>query len=122
MLGQRERIQESVTHEAVAVDIWHLVALANQMVTEIRQRATRDQLARRGTSRDLIWVNRPLLLTGAAHLSRKQADWLWRSFDVCDPTKQIQAAWAAASAKAATSSSTSTENKSVRAGSRAPSR
>jgi transposase len=78
----------------LAVDIWHLVALANQMVTEVRQRATRDQLGRRGTSRDLIWVNRRLLLTGVEHLSRKQVDRLWRSFDSCDPTKEIQAAWA----------------------------
>ena len=78
----------------LAVDIWHLVTLANQMVTEVRQRATRDQLGRRGTSRDLIWVNRRLLLTGVEHLSRKQVNRLWRSFDSCDPTKEIQAAWA----------------------------
>src|SRR5215207_10530322 len=64
------------------------------MVTEVRQRATRDQLGRRGTSRDLIWVNRRLLLTGVEHLSRKQVNRLWRSFDSCDPTKEIQAAWA----------------------------
>jgi transposase len=61
------------------VDKWHLVALANSMVTEIRQRVTRDLLGRR--------VNRRLLLTGAEHLSAKQWNRLWRSFEVCDPTK-----------------------------------
>jgi hypothetical protein len=34
------------------------------------------------------------LLTGAEHLSSKQWKRLWRSFDTCDPTKEIQAAWA----------------------------
>jgi transposase len=41
----------------LAVDSWHLVALANDVVTEVRQRATREQLGRRGTSRDPIWVS-----------------------------------------------------------------
>jgi hypothetical protein len=31
----------------IAVDKWHLVALANQALTEVRQRLTRDQLGRR---------------------------------------------------------------------------
>ena len=78
----------------IAVDKWHLVALANTMVTEVRQRVTRDLLGRRGTVRDPIWVNRRLLLTGAEHLSPKQWHRLWRSFDRCDPTKEVQAAWA----------------------------
>ena len=78
----------------IAIDKWHLVALANTMVTEVRQRVTRSLLGRRGTVRDQIWVNRRLLLTGAEHLSSKQWKRLWRSFDTCDPTKQIQAAWA----------------------------
>jgi transposase len=87
-------IRAALPNAKLAVDIWHLVALANQMVTEVRQRVTRDQLGRRGTGRDPIWVNRRLLLTGLEHLSRKQADRLWRSFDTSDPTKEIQAAWA----------------------------
>ena len=78
----------------IAVDKWHLVALANTMVTEVRQRVTRTLLGRRGTVRDPIWVNRRLLLTGAEHLSTKQWTRLWRSFDTCDPTKEVQAAWA----------------------------
>ena len=78
----------------IAVDKWHLVALANTMVTEVRQRVTRTLLGRRGTVRDPVWVNRRLLLTGAEHLSTKQWNRLWRSFDTCDPTREIQAAWA----------------------------
>jgi transposase len=77
----------------IAVDKWHLVTLANAMVTEVRQRVTRELLGRRGTVADPVWVNRRLLLTGADHLSAKQ----WRRFntmlDRCDPTGEIGAAW-----------------------------
>jgi transposase len=64
----------------IAVDKWHLVALANQMVTEVRQRVTRDLLGRRGTVAD--------------HLSAKQWTRLHATLDRCDPTKEIGAAWA----------------------------
>src|SRR5215212_4059810 len=77
----------------IAVDKWHLVALANQMVTEVRQRVTREQLGRRGTVADPVWVNRRLLLTGAEHLSSKQWKRLQVMLDSCDPTNQIGAAW-----------------------------
>lgn len=78
----------------IAVDKWHLVALANQMVTEVRQRVTRDQLGRRGTTADPVWVNRRLLLTGADHLSVKQWRRLTATLERCDPTNEIGAAWA----------------------------
>ncbi len=78
----------------IAVDKWHLVALANQMVTEVRQRVTRDQLGRRGTTADPVWVNRRLLLTGADHLTPKQWARLNSTLQRCDPTNEIAAAWA----------------------------
>ena len=79
----------------IAVDKWHLVALANQMVTEVRQRVTRELLGRRGTTADPIWVNRRLLLTGADHLSAKQWQRLNATLERCDPTQEIGAAWGA---------------------------
>jgi len=77
----------------IAVDKWHLVALANQMVTEVRQRVTRDLLGRRGTVADPVWVNRRLLFTAAEHLSTKQWRRLEAMLDHCDPTHEIGAAW-----------------------------
>ena len=59
------------------------------MLTEVRQRLTRDLLGRRGTIADPIWVNRRLLLTGAEHLSAKQWKRLGQMLDHCDPTKEI---------------------------------
>jgi transposase len=90
-------IRAALPEAAFAVDKWHLVALANQMVTPrskmVRQRVTRDLLGRRGTIADPAWVNRRLLLTGADHLSTKQWRRLNATLDRCDPTREIGAAW-----------------------------
>jgi transposase len=77
----------------IAVDKWHLVALGNQMVTEVRQRVTRDQHGHRGTTADPVWVNRRLLLTGADHLTAKQWARLNATLEAGDPTNEIGAAW-----------------------------
>jgi transposase len=87
-------IRAALPDAKIAVDKWHLVALANQMVTEVRQRVTRDQLGRRGTVADPVWVNRRLLLTAAEHLSPRQWNRLSRMLDDHDPTHEIGAAWA----------------------------
>ena len=86
-------IRAALPDAKIAVDKWHLVALANQMVTEVRQRVTRDLLGRRCTVADPVWVNRRLLLTGAEHLSAKQWKRLSRMLDDHDPTNEIGAAW-----------------------------
>ena len=86
-------IRAALPEAKIAVDKWHLVALANQMVTQVRQRVTRDQLGRRGTNTDPVWVNRRLLLTGADHLSAKQWKRLGLMLDNADPTQEIGAAW-----------------------------
>jgi transposase len=86
-------IRAALPDAKIAVDKWHLVALANQMVTEVRQRVTRDLLGRRGTVADPIWVNRRLLLTAAEHLSPRQWARLHRMLDDHDPTNEVGAAW-----------------------------
>jgi len=90
-------IRAALPDARIAVDKWHLVALANTMVTEVRQRVTRQRLGRRGTIGDRVWVNRQLLLTGADHLSAKQWDRLTAALDTTDPTAdptgEIGAAW-----------------------------
>jgi transposase len=86
-------IRAALPDAKIAVDKWHLVALANQMVTEVRQRLTRDLLGRRGTVADPVWVNRRLLLTAAEHLSPRQWKRLGAMLDNCDPTGEIGAAW-----------------------------
>jgi transposase len=45
-------IRAALSNARIAVDKWHLVALTNAMVTEVRQRVTREQLGRRGRNSD----------------------------------------------------------------------
>ena len=86
-------IRAALPGARVAVDKWHLVALANAMVTEVRQRVTRELLGRRGTTAERVWVNRRLLLTGYEHLSTKQRARLKATLAAEDPTGEIGAAW-----------------------------
>jgi transposase len=52
-----------------------------------------EQLGCRGTTREQLWVNRRMLLTGADHLSDKQWARLEKTLQAEDSTKEI-AAWA----------------------------
>lgn len=38
----------------ISVDHWHVVRLGNQMVTDVRQRVTREVLGRRGRKQDFV--------------------------------------------------------------------
>jgi len=85
-------IRAALPHARIAVDKWHLVALANTMVTEVRQRVTRERHGRRGTTKERVWVNRQLL-TGYEHLSVKQRARFKATLAAEDPTNKIGAAW-----------------------------
>jgi len=87
-------VRAALPRARIAVNKWHLVALANQMVTEVRQRVTRELLGRRGTTADPAWVNRRLLLTGANHLTDNQWRRLEATLAASDPSNEIGAAWA----------------------------
>jgi len=58
----RKALRAHLPHAAVSVDPFHLVKLANDMLTGVRQRVVRDRSGRRGRSVDPAWVNRRLLL------------------------------------------------------------
>ena len=76
------------------MDTFHLVALANQMVTDVRRRLVRDRHQRRGRGTDPAWANRRLLLRGADTLSPAAWTRLEAVFDHDDPTAQLEWAWA----------------------------
>jgi transposase len=86
-------IRTALPHARIAVDHWHLVRLANDMLTEVRQRVTRQLHRRRGLVSDPVWAHRRMLLTAGDRLSRRQLDRLTRVLDGDDPTGEIGAAW-----------------------------
>jgi transposase len=88
-------IRDALPTARVAVDHFHLVALANAAVTAVRQRVTRDQLGRRGRRKDPVWANRRLLLRGRERLSGRAMVRMWNGAIDHEPTGELLAAWIA---------------------------
>jgi transposase len=86
-------VRDALPNARIAVDRWHLVRLANDMVTEVRQRVARERHGRRGRTIDPAWAHRRMLLTAGNRLSRKQLHRLEYVLAVDDPTEEIGAAW-----------------------------
>ena len=88
-------VRDTLPQARVAVDHFHLVALANAAVTAVRQRVTREQLGRRGRRRDPVWAHRRLLLRGRERLSSRAMARMWNGAIDHEPTGQLLAAWIA---------------------------
>ncbi len=89
----RRAIVEQLPGALISVDPFHLVQLANLMLTRVRQRLVREREHRRGRKVDPAWAHRTLLLRGYDTLSargRTRLDWV---FATDDPTDELSAAW-----------------------------
>jgi transposase len=86
-------IRRLAPQATLVVDHWHLVRLANQAVTEVRQRVAREQLGRRGRKVDPAWAHRRLLLAAGDRLSARGLARLRQVLAVDDPSNEIGAAW-----------------------------
>ncbi|MFL5882469.1 MAG: transposase, partial [Actinomycetota bacterium] len=86
-------VRAALPHARIAVDHWHLVRLANEMVTEVRRRVARERHGRRGLTVDPVWAHRRMLLTAGDRLSRRQRARLREVLATDDPTHEIDAAW-----------------------------
>jgi transposase len=89
----RRALREHLPAAAVSVDAFHLVKLANDMLTAVRQRVIREQKGRRGRLADPAWVNRRLLLRAGNTLSPRALARLKATLRADDPTDEIGAAW-----------------------------
>lgn len=89
----RKALREHLPRAAVSVDPFHLVKLANDVVTGVRQRVVREAKGRRGRSVDPAWTNRRLLLRAGNTLSPRALARLKATLRADDPTDEIGAAW-----------------------------
>ncbi|MBM7847136.1 ISL3 family transposase [Arthrobacter roseus] len=89
----RKALREHLPDAAVSVDHFHLVLLANDMLTGVRQRVAREQHGRRGLKTDKAWAHRRLLLRGYDTLSDAGKKRLDDVFATDDPTQELAAAW-----------------------------
>jgi transposase len=89
----KKAIREQLPNALVSVDGFHLVQLANLMLTRVRQRLIRDREDRRGRKIDPAWANRRLLLRGYDTLSPQARARLEAVLATDDPTDELSAAW-----------------------------
>jgi len=89
----RKALRTHLPRAAVSVDPFHLVKLAGDTVTAVRQRLSRDHKGRRGRLVDPFAAFRKLLLRGADTLSERGWDRLEQVLRTDDPTDELGAAW-----------------------------
>jgi transposase len=68
----RRAVRKALPKAAITVDHWHVVARANQMVTEVRRRRAHDLHGRRGRATDPAWKYRKLLTCNQENMSFAQ--------------------------------------------------
>jgi transposase len=91
----RSAVQRALPHAVIVVDHFHLVRLANQAVTKVRQRVTRQVTGRRGTTRDPAWANRRRLLRARERLTTEQFNRMWEEILSQEATGELLATWIA---------------------------
>ena len=89
----RSALDTALPAARISVDRWHLVRLANLMVTKVRQRVAQETKGHRGRKDDLAWAHRLLLLRAGDRLSERAVHRLDRVFAHDDATGEIGAAW-----------------------------
>jgi len=89
----RSAVRSWLPKASVSVDHFHLIQLANAMVTNVRRRVSWDRHDRRGRGSDLTWANRLLLMRGYDSLSARGRTKLKTVLAQDDPTREIGAAW-----------------------------
>jgi len=72
-------VREALPGAVLVADRFHLVQLANTMVTEVRQRVIRESEGRRGRKSDPAWNARRRLLTARERLRPETFDKMWKS-------------------------------------------
>jgi transposase len=83
-------VADALPDAVVVADRFHLVRLANDMVTEVRQHATRQVRGRRGRTKDPEWAGRRRLLTAHERLTPAAFAKLWNSLiEAGDPGIEI---------------------------------
>jgi transposase len=87
-------IRRALPHARIVLDHFHLVMLANQALTDVRQRVAHEQHDRRGRKTDPAWAHRRLLLRAGDTLSPAALRRLTTVLTTDDPTGQLSAAWA----------------------------
>ena len=87
-------VRGGLPNAVLVADRFHLVALANQMITTVRQRVVREHEGRRGRKVDPAWRVRRRLAAGHEHLRPETFAKMWNALiDTGDPGLEILGAF-----------------------------
>jgi transposase len=93
--GYRRGIRPALDHATLVADPFHIVALANRAVDDVRRRVQQERLGHRGRKGDPLYRIRRLLLTGAERLSDRGWQRLQAGLVAGDPDDEVLDAWLA---------------------------
>jgi transposase len=86
-------VRAALPNAVLVVDHFHLIQLANAMVTDVRRRLTQQVRGRGGRKVDPEWTNRRRLLTGRERLSSNGFARMWNGALDADPTGELLTAY-----------------------------
>ena len=93
--GYLGAVRKELPDAAVTVDRFHMIRLANQALTEVRQRTQQETLSRRGRKGDPLYGIRRLLVYGQERLTVRQRHKLAAGLAAGDPYDEVSSAWEA---------------------------
>ena len=87
-------VRDALPDAVLIADRFHVVRLANDMLTQVRQRVIRENHGRRGRKIEPAWAARRRLLTGYERLRAESFTQMWNSLiDTGDEGVQIRLAY-----------------------------
>jgi transposase len=86
----RAAVRKALPKARISVDHWHVVRLANEMVTKVRRRRVWELHARRGRIVDTPWKYRKLLTCAGDRLSVRQRT---RLTEILEQDIELSVAW-----------------------------
>lgn len=91
--GYANAIRDELPDTVAALDAFHVVRLAGNVVDEVRRRVQQQTLHRRGHKDDPLYRIRRTLLTGEEHLTDRQRARLEKYLPIGDPNGEVELAW-----------------------------
>jgi transposase len=93
--GYRRGISPALEHATLVADPFHICALANRAVDEVRRRVQQATLSHRGRRDDPLYRIRRVLVTGGERLSERGWERLRAGLVAGDPDDEVLEAWLA---------------------------
>ena len=93
--GYRSGLHPHLDHARQVANPFHVVAVANRCLDQVRRRVQNEELGHRGRKDDPLYKIRRLLLTGAERLTSRGVDRMALGLRLGDPHDEVLGAWLA---------------------------